>query len=71
MSQYINQMNCNIAEIVRLQFNEVIQDDQPPIFSTIICMHYEFLKAVYDTIGKTIEQHEEQLKNVKSNQKLS
>ena len=71
MSNYINQMNVRIAEIARLQFNDVIQDDQPPIFSLVVCMNIEFLKVVYDTIGKSIAQHEEQLKNIGSNQKLS
>ena len=60
MSEYFNQVNCNISEVVRLTFNEVMPGDSEDDVSTIIvlCCHYEFLKALRDTISETISQHE-------------
>lgn len=56
MSEYTNGFNVNINEVVRLTFV-----DQSPTGQKIVhelCMPYDLLKGMYDTLGRAITDHD-------------
>ena len=64
-SQYVNQVNVHISEMVRLTFNEQMPQNNNEIQHVVtICMHFEFLKLTRDTISKALAEHEGTLANV-------
>lgn len=69
MSEYFNQVNCNISEVVRLTFNEVMPGEDSASTIIVLCCHYEFLKALRDTISETINQHEKFVDEQRENNK--
>lgn len=69
MSEYFNQVNCNISEVVRLTFNEVMPGEDSANEIIVLCCHYEFLKALRDTISETISQHEKYIAEQKEKNK--
>lgn len=68
-SQYINQVNVNIGEMARLTFNEVVNDEIIPV--TVLSMHVEFLKVLHATIGQTLDNYADTIKNMQSNKGMN
>ena len=73
MSDYANQLNIKLAEVVRLTFNDIVHFDHEEIRGSIeIVICYDFLKVIRDTISKVIIEHEENLaKQVEANRKMN
>jgi hypothetical protein len=71
MSDYANQLNIQIAEVVRLTFNDM--SPQGELLSSIqIVVHCDFIKTVSEMIAKTVKDHEEALaKQVEANRKMN
>ncbi len=71
-SQYINQMNVNISEMVRLTFNEQMPQNNNEIQHIItLSMHFEFLKEMHRTIGDTLNSHMEMIANMSKNREMN
>lgn len=70
-SQYINQVNVNIGEMARLTFNEVIPPDNEIISVITLSMHVEFLKVLHSTIGETLNNYADTIKNIGSNRDVN
>lgn len=56
---YVNGLSIHMNEIAYLTFNENSQNMTGPVVS--ICMLYETLKLIHETIGQVIEQHDAKL----------
>jgi hypothetical protein len=71
MSDYANQLNIQIAEIVRLTFNDM--SPQGELLDSIqIVIHADFLKAMSDTITQAMSDHAVMLaKQVEANRKMN
>ena len=64
-SQYVNQVNVHIGEMVRLTFNEVMPQHNNEIEPVAtFSMHLEFLKVLNKTISGALSEHEANIANV-------
>lgn len=71
-SQYVNSVNVNISEIARLTFQEQMPQYDGEMSTVItVSMHVEFLKHMYETIGRALSDHAETLANVKKNREVN
>jgi hypothetical protein len=71
MSDYANQLNIQIAEVVRLTFNDMSPQGEL-LDSHLIVVHYDFLKAMSNTINQAMSDHEKTLaKQVEANRKMN
>lgn len=66
-SQYVNQMAVSIGEVARLTFNEVMPPNDEIEHVITLSTNIEFLKVIYSTIGQTLNQYAETIKNINSN----
>lgn len=63
MSAYTNGINININDIVRLTFSDSANGKTNEVSE--VCMQFEFLKAIHETIGGAIVNHEEKIAKAK------
>lgn len=71
MSDYANQLNIQIAEVVRLTFNDMSPQGEL-LDSFQIVTHIDFLKAMSDMIIQAMSDHSQMLaKQVEANRKMN
>lgn len=71
-SQYTNQINVSIGEMVRLSFNEVLPPPNEEVIQIIVLsMNIEFLKVLHDVIGRTLNDYADNIKNIQSNKDVN
>jgi hypothetical protein len=57
-SQYVNEVNVSVSEMVRLVFSEVMpQHNNGTLHVATICMHLEFLKEMSRVINKALDDY--------------
>lgn len=64
-SQYANQFNININELVRLTFNEIVPLSETEVINneiTTISMHVEAAEVLANFMLQTINDHKEKQK---------
>lgn len=64
-SQYVNQANVSVSDLIRIICNEVLNGGAEVIPVTILSMHVEFAKVFVKTIQQTIDQYEESIEKQK------
>lgn len=55
MSLYTNSTDVSIADMARLTFHEVVNNERTELISLV--MHVEHLKNLAETIAQTLNQH--------------
>ena len=69
MSVYINGASLNIADIVRIEFQDTKPNNTGIETISSIVMQYDTFKGLYQTMGKAIEDHDAKLAKLADDKK--